>query len=325
MQNPVNDVLISVIVPVYNAAPYLERCIDSLLQQDETRFEAIFINDGSRDDSLAILQRYARVPQFHIISQANAGVSAARNHGMSVARGKLLCFLDADDFLPPDAFATYVRLMSSGAAMVVGESQHFSPEGQPLDAPANRDQTRRLSASAAMNDLLYFHPRHGICDKVFRAGVIRQHGLRFNEEIFNFEDLLFVMNYLHLQQEREVIVTEQVVYHYVRSANSATRSALREKHFSFARSFNGMKAFLSAGHQRCYYHLYLKVTASYIYKGLQSDGFSRAFIDEYIALYRRSFRSWCSAGPFLTPWSLYFALFFVSPRLVSRLRRLVQR
>lgn len=325
MQNPVHDVLLSVIVPVYNAAAYLERCIDSLLLQEETRFEAIFINDGSTDGSLEILQRYAHYPHFHIINQANGGVSSARNQGIRASRGSLLCFLDADDFLPPAAFAVYACLMQNNAALVVGESQHFTPQGKPLDFPSDSEASRTLSSAAAINDLLYFNPRHGICDKVFRGDVIRQHQLRFNEAIYNFEDLLFVINYLHLLQGREVIFSQRVVYHYVESENSATRSQLREKHFSFARSFGGMKAFLSAQHHRCYYHLYLKVTASYICKALNSESFSRDFIDEYIALYRRSFKSWCSSGPMLNPWSLYFALFFVSPRLVSRLRHLARK
>ncbi len=322
MQNPVNDVLLSVIVPVYNAAAYLERSINSLLMQDEQRFEAIFINDGSTDDSLAILQRVAHHPQFHIIEQPNMGVSAARNQGLRSARGKFICFLDADDFLPPTAFATWVTLMQENIGMCVGESQHFTPAGEPLDQPANRDAVRELTAAAAVNDLLYFHPRHGICDKVFRGDIIRQHQLRFNEEIFNFEDLLFVMNYLHLLQHQQVIVTERVVYHYVRSNNSATRSALREKHFSFARSFGRMKAFITPQHHRYYYHLVLKVSSSYISKGVNSHEFSKAFLDDYIALYRRNFRAWLASGPILTPWSLYFTLFFVSPRAVAQLRRL---
>jgi len=325
MRNPPNDVLLSVIVPVYNAAAYLERCIDSLLQQNETRFEAIFINDGSSDNSLSILQNYAHHAHFHIIDKANGGVSSARNDGIRAARGKLICFLDADDFLPAHAFSTYVQLMQPGVAMVVGESQHFTPQGKPLDFPANTHQSRNVAVSAAINDLLYFTPRHGICDKVFRADVIRQQQLSFNEDIHNFEDLLFVMNYLHLQQERQVIFTQRVVYHYVKSDNSATRSSLREKHFSFARSFSNMQAFLSTQHNRCYYHLYLKVTSSYIYKGLHSDGFSRDFIDQYISLYRRSFKSYCASGLMINAWSLYFVLFFVSPRWVSRLRRLAQK
>ena len=325
MLNPINDVLLSVIVPVYNAAAYLERCIDSLLQQDETRFEVIFINDGSTDNSLSILQNYAHHAHFNIIDKANGGVSSARNQGIRASRGKLLCFVDADDFLPAHAFSTYVQLMQPTVAMAVGESQHFTPQGKPLDFPANNDDSRELAVPAAIDDLLYFNPRHGICDKVFRADVIRQQQLSFNEEIYNFEDLLFVMNYLHLQQDRQVIFTQRVVYHYVKSDNSATRSSLREKHFSFARSFNSMQTFLSAQHNRCYYHLYLKVTSSYIYKGLHCDGFSRDFIDEYISLYRRSFKSYCSSGVMMNAWSLYFALFFVSPRWVSRLRRLAQK
>lgn len=325
MLNPLNDVLFSVIVPVYNAAAYLERCIDSLLQQDEPRFEVIFINDGSTDHSLSLLQNYAHYPHFHIINQANGGVSSARNQGIRSSRGKFLCFLDADDFLPATAFSTWLRLMQQNVCMVVGQSQHFTPQGQPLDFPIASDQTSQMTVSAAMNELLYFTPRHGICDKVFRGDVIRQHHLRFNEEIYNFEDLLFVMNYLWLQQQRQVVFSGAVVYHYVKSANSATRSSLQEKHFSFVRSFSSMKAFLSVQHSRCYYHLYLKVASSYIYKAINSEGFSRDFIDEYIALYRRCFKSYLSSGLMMNGWSLYFTLFFLSPRLISRLRKLARK
>ena len=59
--------------------------------------------------------------------------------------------------------------MSDETAMVVGESQHFNPDGAPLDFPANREQAHTLSVSAAINDLLYYHPRHGICDRCFAA------------------------------------------------------------------------------------------------------------------------------------------------------------
>lgn len=325
MLNPVNDVLLSVIVPVYNAAAYLERCIASLLQQDESRFEVIFINDGSTDHSLSLLQNYAHYSHFHIIDTVNGGVSSARNHGIRASRGKFLCFLDADDFLPSTAFSTWLCLMQQNVCMAVGQSQHFTPQGQPLDFPLASDHTRPMTVSAAINELLYFNPRHGICDKVFRGDVIRQHHLRFNEEIYNFEDLLFVMNYLWLQQHRQVVFSDKVVYHYVKSAHSATRSPLKEKHFSFARSFSSMKAFLSVQHSRCYYHLYLKVTSSYIYKAINSEGFSRDFIDEYISLYRKYFKAYLSSGLMINAWSLYFTLFFLSPRLVSRLRKWLRK
>ena len=92
--------LVSVVIPVYNAKHYLAECLDSLLGQTLRETEIIAVDDGSTDESPAILENFAaRDPRLKVIRQANAGVSAARNRGMAEARGKYLTFVDADDRL----------------------------------------------------------------------------------------------------------------------------------------------------------------------------------------------------------------------------------
>lgn len=91
---------VSIIVPVYNAARYLEECLDSVLAQTLQDIEIICINDGSTDNSRNILEQYARNdPRLKIVDQENLGVSAARNAGIDLALGKFLLFLDSDDLL----------------------------------------------------------------------------------------------------------------------------------------------------------------------------------------------------------------------------------
>jgi glycosyltransferase involved in cell wall biosynthesis len=91
---------VSVIVPVYNAARYLERCLNSILKQDYKDLDIILVNDGSTDESFYILEEYRkRDPRIRLISQQNAGPSEARNRGIEVATGDYLCFVDADDWL----------------------------------------------------------------------------------------------------------------------------------------------------------------------------------------------------------------------------------
>lgn len=98
----------SVVIPVYNAAPYLEQCLDSLLAQTFADWEAICVDDGSPDGCGAILDRYAaQDARFVVIHQANGGEGAARNAGLSVARGRWICFLDADDVLRPQALESF--------------------------------------------------------------------------------------------------------------------------------------------------------------------------------------------------------------------------
>ena len=110
---------LSFIVPVYNVAPYLRKCVDSLLAQDYGNYEIILVDDGSTDDSGAICDEYAAsslsaagtspfseadhsIIPIRVIHQANAGLSAARNAGIKCAKGEYLCFVDSDDYWEPN-------------------------------------------------------------------------------------------------------------------------------------------------------------------------------------------------------------------------------
>lgn len=94
----------SIIIPVYNVAPYLRECLDSVLAQTFTDWEAICVDDGSTDGSGTILDEYtARDPRFRVIRQPNAGVSAARNKGLKKALGEWIWFIDADDAIHPNS------------------------------------------------------------------------------------------------------------------------------------------------------------------------------------------------------------------------------
>jgi len=319
------EVLISVIVPVFNAARFLERCLDSVLQQYEKNVEVIVIDDGSTDDSLSLLEKYQALENVRVIAKANGGVSSARNTGLTLAKGHFICFLDADDYLPQSALSTYVSLMTEDVAMIVGESQSYSHNGDQITHHSTAGNQRTLPTADAINDILYFKPKYGVCDKIFLGSIIRAHKLTFNEKIANFEDLLFVMNYLHYTENKKVIFTDEIIYNYTESENSATRSALKEKHFSFATSFLNIKKYLTDKNDRYYYHIFLKVTASYIYKALYSEGFNRKFINKYIAMYRRNFLLYLSSGIIINMATAYLMLFFLSPRLVSHLRKIKQK
>ncbi|MCX6954347.1 MAG: glycosyltransferase family A protein, partial [Verrucomicrobia bacterium] len=93
--------LVSVVIPCFNSARWLPATLDSVLAQTWPRVEIIVVDDGSRDDSLAVARRYAS-RGVRVESIANSGAAAARNHGLALARGDYLQFLDADDLLAPD-------------------------------------------------------------------------------------------------------------------------------------------------------------------------------------------------------------------------------
>lgn len=111
---------VSIILPVYNTAPYLAQCLSSILSQTLQEFEVLCVDDGSTDASPQILAEYAaRDPRIQVITQQNGGAGAARNLGLSKARGKYLSFLDADDFFAPEMLAkTWAQCERTGADIV---------------------------------------------------------------------------------------------------------------------------------------------------------------------------------------------------------------
>ena len=97
------EIKVSVIIPVYNAEEHLEQCLDSILCQTLKEIEIICVDDGSKDSSPAILAEYAKKDnRVRVIRQENGGAGKARNTGLSAAKGKYLSFLDADDFSQPE-------------------------------------------------------------------------------------------------------------------------------------------------------------------------------------------------------------------------------
>lgn len=112
--------MISVIIPVFNAAPYLDRCIQSVLEQTYSNFELILINDGSQDNSLEICQKYKNLDSRVIcISKCNEGAGVARNVGLQKARGEFIGFVDSDDYIAPNMFASMLCAMEKNQADIV--------------------------------------------------------------------------------------------------------------------------------------------------------------------------------------------------------------
>lgn len=101
---------LSIIVPVYNVAPYLRKCVDSLITQDISDYEIILVDDGSPDECPQICDQYAeRYSNIKVIHQANAGLSAARNSGIKVATGDYIMFVDSDDYLQPNTLGALME------------------------------------------------------------------------------------------------------------------------------------------------------------------------------------------------------------------------
>ena len=121
----------SVLIPVYNVENYLRVCLDSLLSQSFTDWEAICVNDGSSDGSAAILKDYAsKDSRFSVITQANGGLSAARNTGLDAAKGDFILFLDSDDWLEPNALKILSENLQEEDLLCFNGRRFFEESGQ---------------------------------------------------------------------------------------------------------------------------------------------------------------------------------------------------
>ena len=112
---------VSVIIPAYNVAPFIVECLDSVYEQTYSNIELIVVNDGSTDETLAMLRDY-RVEHgtMILIDQPNRGLSAARNAGLDIASGDFVFFLDSDDYIGADEIGSLVDAMADGVDMAVG-------------------------------------------------------------------------------------------------------------------------------------------------------------------------------------------------------------
>ena len=171
--------LLSVLVPVYNVAPYLEQCLDSILSQPYSHLEVLVIDDGSTDGSGAICDRYAeRDARIRVVHQANAGLSAARNAAMELMQGAFFTCVDSDDWLTEDAFSAPMAYMAANPLVDVLELGYIEVNCRTGEERPVLAQGVEYSSEEALSHLAALSGVTGMAwGKIFRTDTMG--GLRF--------------------------------------------------------------------------------------------------------------------------------------------------
>lgn len=214
--------MVSVIVPVYNAEADLESCIVSILTQTDGNLELLLVNDGSTDGSQAIMEDWAkRDSRIRLLKQPNRGVSAARNLGLSKAKGEFATFVDSDDTVSGDYLASAQALIEGVSLAAMSE---LCP-GDPYwgDAHILEDGVFALSSDEErmrfmMENFLPCKLGYGLHGKLFRMDFLRKYGIRFPKGVSLGEDMAFLM--LCLMRAEGVSVSSQTVYTYYNREHS---------------------------------------------------------------------------------------------------------
>lgn len=227
------NVKVSVIIPVYNAEQYLKECLESVVHQTLQEIEIICVNDGSKDDSISILEAYASEDsRIRVVSQKNSGAGIARNNGIKMSSGEYIAFLDSDDWFEPDALEKmYLQATKDEAEVCVcGRTDHV----ELFDHTASYDvliSARRVPREMPFNmksnpDYILNFTNGAVWNKLFRRSFVEENRIAFSEAKRG-EDVCFTTLSLCLA-ERITILNEPLIHYRVHRVESLTSTAYQD-------------------------------------------------------------------------------------------------
>lgn len=221
---------VSIIVPVYNAENTLRRCVDSILNQEYTDFELILVNDGSKDLSGEICDEYAaKDSRVKVVHKENSGVSDSRNIALDMAQGTYLQFLDADDWITPNATHLFVEMAKQHQCdMVI--SDFYRVVGERMSQKGTIEEGGLLTleefAAEMMKNPADFY--YGVLwNKFFRRDIVEKYRLRMDSEISWCEDFMFNLEYL--RHCENIYVLQAPIYYYVKTKGSLASQGMSIK------------------------------------------------------------------------------------------------
>lgn len=213
-----NDVLISIIVPVYNVEKYLEKCLISLINQTYSNIEIILVDDGSTDKSGKICDEYAtKDNRIIVIHKSNAGVSAARNDGLDIIKGEFVTFVDSDDYVDDDYIEKLYCLITDAKADMSICGFCNVENNKIIDD--KRNNIKLFDNATAMIALSKRQITFGILSKLYKVSLIKN--IRFDSKYRVGEDHLF--NYYAIKKAKKININETYkLYKYVSRNDSVT-------------------------------------------------------------------------------------------------------
>jgi len=215
---------LSIIVPVYNVADFLYKCIESICEQTYTNIEIILINDGSTDGSISILREFAaKDNRIKLINQINKGANAARNQGIDHATGEWVCFVDGDDWIDRDMCSKLVPYLREDLDILFYSYRYVYPvhvkEMPHSERNFEIDGEEFVELQyAALNRLgpyrfgVHTMDPVSVWDKMYRLDFLKQNELRFHENLPKLQDLLFNLDVYEYAQKGYVV--NKAYYNY---------------------------------------------------------------------------------------------------------------
>jgi len=290
--------VLSVIVPVFNTAPYLRQCMDSLVAQSFQDLEIVVVDDGSTDDSPRIIAEYVDAHDLvTVIRRPNGGLADARNQGITAARGEYVGFVDSDDYVSPLMFERMCgRARTADADIVVCQMMGFDPESG-AECPYVEGPQSGFGVSLKDSPFLLVTTSPSACNKIFRRALFAGNGLSFPVGL-SFEDL--ATTYSLFARANRVEKVEEFLYFYRRARSGSIMSSYGRHYEDLVRALEIMyERFSADGLFETFREPILEVTLVQLVLGRYADFFpyapmsaKSAYIDSVFKHLDRYFPGW---------------------------------
>lgn len=296
--------MVSIIIPVYNVASYLERCLKSCLEQSFVDIEVVVINDGSKDASAKILNKYAALDsRLRVFHQKNKGVVLARNKGIFEAKGEWLMFVDGDDYITGNAVETLLNtvLQEDGDIAVGG----FFIERGKKQLKQSNGLPFGISSKDVACALLAEKMQFSLCGKIFKSSLFKELEIPLNLKIG--EDAYCVIQLC--DKANKIVVDNLPIYYYVQRKgsvmNNPSASAIQSRilFVQLVTDFYKKKEYFTQNEFQIYYGRWL---LNEYFSFLRMGGEIKDFNREFVLLLNEVYLKNKKTTDLLPSWRVYF-------------------
>lgn len=289
-----NNVKISIIIPIYNTEQYIQQCLNSIVNQTLQDIEIICVNDGSTDNSLKIIEQYAKKDtRIKVVTQKNKGQSAARNAGLNIANGEYIGFVDSDDFIEPNMYEKLYKnavLNNSDVAMcsikVLEPDKTYNTNDSYFSLKIfDKNFDNRTFSYLDCKNFLF-----RICvvpwNKIYKRSFLQTNSIYFIPKL-NFEDNVFTLDVLLKSKKISLIRDSLIIYR--RLSNTSLTTHEDEKKLDLFKVLKEQEKLLQKNKEfyilNNYFYRHKKNTLEYWYKKIKDEKvkqqYQKQLLNEY--------------------------------------------
>ncbi|MCM1235869.1 MAG: glycosyltransferase [Ruminococcus flavefaciens] len=313
--------LISVIIPCFNVEKYIDRCMESVLNQTYRNLEIILVDDGSTDSTGEICERYSQTDtRVKVVHKKNGGLSSARNKGLEVALGTYIGFVDSDDWIEPD-FYSYLYDLITRYQSDIAQCAYFLTDGNEL-RPVIVEEIKKVSRDELMD--FFFRAKgevsnYSVWNRLYKHEVVK--GITFPNGYVN-EDVYY--SYFIFLKTHSAVISNQPKYNYYINENGITRGALRKQDLSLYYVWDKVLEDTKR-HNRQYYEKALlnrkravfTLFSKYVIYGIQdNDTFTEQWFEEQLLELRKAYKELLRSGVLDLKRKIVLTFLCISPRLL---------